>query len=163
MQTGDSLEVPKKLQRKRKADGDLQSCLEDAKELDNMLVHFSSVSCSLSSSRTFEKSKPQFSRLSPHLRTTISKWSSKINAASSLSQQHKKFNAVNQNAMNQLGSLWAMPGEKDRLVERTRMRRTTGPDKKTALDAPNQDIFDDRDFYHSLLKEVVDTNMRDAG
>ncbi|KAG0147662.1 hypothetical protein CROQUDRAFT_132414 [Cronartium quercuum f. sp. fusiforme G11] len=135
MQTNDSLEVPENLRRKRKADSDLNTCLDDAKELDKIL--------------------------SPHLRATVSKWSSKINAASSLSQQHKKFNAVNQNAMNQLDSLWAMPGEKDRLVERTRMRRATGPDKKTALDAPNQDIFDDRDFYHSLLKEVVDTNMRD--
>lgn len=66
--------------------------------------------------------------------------------------------------MNQLDSLWAMSGEKERLIERTRIRRPTGADKKIALDPQqNQDIFDDRDFYHSLLKEVVNTNMRETG
>ncbi|GAA5852333.1 hypothetical protein JCM8547_006742 [Rhodosporidiobolus lusitaniae] len=66
----------------------------------------------------------------PFLRTTVTKWSDKVLAASGLSLKSggadKKFKAVNQNAMQQIDhALSASTGERDRLVKRTRVRRTT--------------------------------------
>ncbi|KAH9816377.1 apoptosis antagonizing transcription factor-domain-containing protein [Melampsora americana] len=137
MVKNDLLEVPERISKKRKAETDLDSCLEETKELDTIL--------------------------SPYLRTTISKWSTKINSASSLTQSNKKFNAVNQNAMNQLDTLWSMPGEKERYIERTRLKRNDKKKTKMELDQVEEiDAFDDRDFYFSLLKEVVDTNLRET-
>lgn len=69
--------------------------------------------------------------LDPLLRTTVTKWSDKVLAASGLSLKSggggadKKFKAVNQNAMQQIDhALSASTGERERLIKRTRVRRT---------------------------------------
>ncbi|MBW0473902.1 hypothetical protein O181_013617 [Austropuccinia psidii MF-1] len=95
-------------------------------------------------------------RLAPYLRDTIRKWSAKINAASALtSARQTKFNAK-QNAMEQLDQIWSLKEERQKLIERSRIKRTT----RGASASINPLIFDDRDFYHSLLKEVVETTSR---
>ncbi|GJN90406.1 hypothetical protein Rhopal_003417-T1 [Rhodotorula paludigena] len=69
----------------------------------------------------------------PFLRSTISKWSDKVLAASGLSLAKgggggadKKFKAVNQNALAQIDHALSGAGERDRLVRRTRVRRAEG-------------------------------------
>ncbi|KPV74188.1 uncharacterized protein RHOBADRAFT_54041 [Rhodotorula graminis WP1] len=70
----------------------------------------------------------------PFLRTTVSKWSDKVLAASGLAlAKDKKFKAVNQNALAQIdhalassGGAAGAAGERERLVRRTRVRRGEG-------------------------------------
>ncbi|GAA5900568.1 hypothetical protein JCM8208_000537 [Rhodotorula glutinis] len=69
----------------------------------------------------------------PFLRTTVSKWSDKVLAASGLAlAKDKKFKAVNQGALAQIDHALASSagaggaGERERLVRRTRVRRGEG-------------------------------------
>ncbi|KDE02836.1 hypothetical protein MVLG_06627 [Microbotryum lychnidis-dioicae p1A1 Lamole] len=108
--------------------------------------------------------------LEPFLRTTITKWSDKVLAASGLALgKDKKFKAVNQNAMAQIDHALG-PLERERLVKRTRLRRTTDravvgqadlgtlEGEKTPVD---EEVFDDGDFYQQLLRDVIESRMLD--
>ncbi|GAA5981310.1 hypothetical protein JCM11641_005640 [Rhodosporidiobolus odoratus] len=114
---------------------------------------------------------------SPYLRTTITKWSDKVLAASGLLSKSKSaFKAVNQNAMAQIDhALSTSTGERERLVKRTRVRRTEGTatggevlgrvrvvglegEEKKEVDA---ECFDDSDWYAQVLRDVVESRMLD--
>lgn len=139
METNDSLDISNIRKRKRIDDQEGTPALSDslliATDLDSILR--------------------------PHTIATLSKWSSKINAASSLSLNGgaKKLSAVQMDAGRQLETLWRSEHERARLVARTRVRRNDAQGgKKDATALQDADVFDDRDFYHSLLKEVVDAS-----
>ncbi|GAA5841023.1 hypothetical protein JCM11251_006786 [Rhodosporidiobolus azoricus] len=130
--------------------------------------------------------------LDPFLRTTVTKWSDKVLAASGLSlgkSSSSKFKAVNQNAMQQIDhALSASTGERERLVKRTRVRRTTegvgatvlgkrekaeqqGGDvlaplegeegREKAVKEVDVECFDDSDWYGQVLRDLVESRMLD--
>ena len=88
----------------------------------------------------------------------LTKWSDKVKAASGL-PINKKFKALNQSIIQQLRENIS---DRERLVERTRTKRANFSvlgrndlldDRTEVIDA---DIFDDLDFYHPLLKDLVE-------
>ncbi|GAA6009517.1 hypothetical protein JCM10207_003812 [Rhodosporidiobolus poonsookiae] len=118
--------------------------------------------------------------LDPFLRTTLSKWSDKVLAASGLalksSSGDKKFKAVQQNALAQVDhALDASTGERERLVKRTRVRRAQdgpgarvlGRETVVGLEGEegrrevDEECFDDGDFYAQVLRDVVESRMLD--
>lgn len=112
-------------------------------------------------------------RLDPFLRTTISKWSDKVLAASGLAiGQNKKFKAVNQNVLASIDHALAS-SERERLVRRTRVRRSHGAvvggeKEEIVLEGEEKkreenECFDDGDFYQQLLRDVVESRMLDLG
>ena len=103
----------------------------------------------------------------PHARTTISKWSDKVSAASGgLATQQNKFKAIGtQNTLSQIETILSQ--DMDRLVERSRVRRGgQGTAKVVGRNEALQpvegekdvskEVYDDTDFYQALLREVVD-------
>ncbi|GAA5914592.1 hypothetical protein JCM6882_001212 [Rhodosporidiobolus microsporus] len=126
--------------------------------------------------------------LDPFLRTTVTKWSDKVLAASGLSlgKSSSKFKAVNQNAMQQIDhALSASTGERERLVKRTRVRRTTegvgasvlgrragaeqgdflapleGEEREKQGKEVDVECFDDSDWYGQVLRDLVESRMLD--
>ncbi|BGP41580.1 rRNA-processing protein bfr2 [Rhodotorula kratochvilovae] len=112
----------------------------------------------------------------PFLRSTVSKWSDKVLAASGLAlSKDKKFKAVNQNALAQIDHALSGAGERERLVRRTRTRRgegtvlgrKDGEGKEKELEDTtkgkevDEECFDDSDFYQQLLRDVVESRMLD--
>ncbi|PLW27624.1 hypothetical protein PCASD_21171 [Puccinia coronata f. sp. avenae] len=108
----------------------------------------------------------QLLKLAPYLRTTVRKWSTKINSTTALNS--KKFDAGSkqQNVMDQLDQIWTSKDERDKLISRSRTnkksanRATLAPKNSSSDDPAVAQIFEDRDFYLSLLKEVVETATR---
>ncbi|KAH9443917.1 hypothetical protein Pst134EB_026307 [Puccinia striiformis f. sp. tritici] len=102
-------------------------------------------------------------RLSPYLKTTVRKWSTKINSTTGLNP--KKFNGgkqqQQQNVMDQLDQLWSSKEEREKLITRSRTckQRVKNPADLFRLSESNS-VFEDRDFYLSLLKDVVETATR---
>lgn len=109
--------------------------------------------------------------LEPFLRTTVTKWSDKVLAASGLAiGRDKKFKAVNQNTMTQIDHALS-PAERERLVKRTRVNRSlakvVGKEDEIVLEGEkpegDAEIFDDGDFYQQLLRDIVESRMMDLG
>ncbi|KAL8287556.1 hypothetical protein RQP46_003414 [Phenoliferia psychrophenolica] len=111
--------------------------------------------------------------LTPFLRTTITKWSDKVLAASGLAiSSAKKFKAssASQNAMAQIDHALGQ-GERARLVKRTRVNRNLGPaaavvgkvDQRLEGEKAEVDdeCFDDGDFYGQMLRDLVESRMLD--
>ncbi|KAJ2036908.1 rRNA-processing protein bfr2 [Coemansia sp. RSA 2337] len=115
--------------------------------------------------------------LQPYRDESLEKWSNKVQISSSVTAT-KKFKAVNQGIMHQIGQ--ALAG-KDRLIERTQLKRAEykiigKADEKedndesknlsAAVDAHLKDrdveIFDDTDFYQQLLRELIESRMVDS-
>ncbi|KAI7940121.1 hypothetical protein MJO28_013773 [Puccinia striiformis f. sp. tritici] len=105
-------------------------------------------------------------RLSPYLKTTVRKWSTKINSTTGLNP--KKFNGgggtskhLQQNVMDQLDQLWSSKEEREKLITRskTSKQRAKNVSDLVRLSDSNS-VFEDRDFYLSLLKDVVETATR---
>jgi protein AATF/BFR2 len=94
---------------------------------------------------------------------TLTKWSDKVKVASGL-PVNKKFKALNQSITQQLRENLT---DKEKLVERTRVKRATYHilsrndliDDRKEIVIP--DIFDDMDFYHPLLKDLVERKSLD--
>ncbi len=117
--------------------------------------------------------------LEPFLRSTVTKWSDKVLAASGLAiGRDKKFKAVNQNAMAQVDHALS-PQERERLIKRSRVRRSTatvengvkakvlGKEEVVVLEGEKEkvdvddEIFDDGDFYQQMLRDLVESRMLD--
>jgi len=93
----------------------------------------------------------------------LTKWSEKVKAASGL-PVNKKFKALNQSITHQLRENLT---DRDRLMQRTRVKRGAfsvlgknelEDDRKETMDS---EIFDDLDFYHPLLKDLVERKALD--
>lgn len=158
IQTNEKLDVPVNFgaARKRKrasGDGYLAASLADLASLESILE--------------------------PYLRTTITKWSDKVLAASGLAiGRDKKFKAVNQNAMSQIDHALSRE-ERERLIKRSRVRRSTatvengvkakvvGKEEAVVLEGEKEkvdvddEIFDDGDFYQQMLRDLVESRMLD--
>ncbi|BGP17846.1 rRNA-processing protein bfr2 [Rhodosporidiobolus nylandii] len=108
---------------------------------------------------------------------TVTKWSDKVLAASGLlAKSQKSFKAVNQNAMSQIDHALSATGERERLVKRTRVRRTneglgaevlgrnvaTAPiEEEGGKRTTEVECFDDSDWYAQVLRDVVESRMLD--
>ncbi|KAJ3055274.1 hypothetical protein HK097_011005 [Rhizophlyctis rosea] len=113
---------------------------------------------------------------------TIEKWNNKVQVASGIPMQ-KKFKAINQSVMSQIKQVL---GDKDRLLKRTRLRRSefrclgevpkydkNDLEEQNNEDADNEradahlsnydnEIFDDGDYYQQLLRELIESRMTDT-
>ncbi|KAJ1903883.1 rRNA-processing protein bfr2, partial [Coemansia sp. IMI 209127] len=124
------------------------------------------------------------SEFKPYRNESLENWSNKVQLSANVTNL-KKFKAVNQGIMHQLEQVLA---GKDRLVERTQLKRTEckvigkdndeddvspedGEEKRkesssVAVDAHLKDtdaeIFDDTDFYQQLLRELIESRMVDS-
>lgn len=105
-------------------------------------------------------------RLRPYLRTTIRKWSSKINSTISLnSKRFDPGSSKSQNVLDYLDQVWSSKLEREKLIERSRTIKPL-PHHRSSTVIRDEDphpcprLFDDREFYLSLLKEVVETASR---
>ncbi|KAJ2835797.1 rRNA-processing protein bfr2, partial [Coemansia sp. 'formosensis'] len=126
---------------------------------------------------TWDELEELRSELQPYRDESLEKWSNKVQISSSVTAT-KKFKAVNQGIMHQIGQ--ALAG-KDRLIERTQLKRAEykiigkveekeGNDESkhssAAVDAHLKDrdveIFDDTDFYQQLLRELIESRMVDS-
>ncbi|KAH9451727.1 hypothetical protein Pst134EA_025667 [Puccinia striiformis f. sp. tritici] len=102
-------------------------------------------------------------RLSPYLETTVRKWSTKINSTTGLNP--KKFNGgkqqQQQNVMDQLDQLWSSKEEREKLITRSRTSKHRAKNHADLVRlSDSKSVFEDRDFYLSLLKDVVETATR---
>ncbi|EPX71325.1 traub family protein [Schizosaccharomyces octosporus yFS286] len=84
---------------------------------------------------------------------TLTKWHSRVQAAQGITQSNK-FKALNQNVVQQIDQTML---NKDDLIERSRLSRSDG--SKT----PNPDLYDDTEFYQSLLKDFINSRLADSG
>ena len=93
-------------------------------------------------------------RYEPFLKTTISKWSDKVSAATNATLKNRnKFSKVqNANIWQQIEHTLSEDGEK--LLSRAR---------KNEEGLQDVEQFDDADFYQALLKEVVENQLLDLG
>ncbi|KAJ2845340.1 rRNA-processing protein bfr2, partial [Coemansia erecta] len=122
------------------------------------------------------------SEFKPYRNESLESWSNKVQMSANVTNL-KKFKAVNQGIMHQLEQILA---GKDRLVERTQLKRTEckviGKDdndvspkedkekrkesSSVAVDAHLKDtdaeVFDDTDFYQQLLRELIESRMVDS-
>lgn len=87
----------------------------------------------------------------PHIKTTITKWSDKVAAASSANR------FTDRNTWSQIEATLQTDG--DRLLARTRKTRKLG----VAEGIEDPEVFDDGDFYQQLLKDVVESRALDLG
>jgi protein AATF/BFR2 len=102
-------------------------------------------------------------RFHPWRDETLTKWSDKVKAASGL-PVNTKFKVLNQTITQQLRENLT---DRERLIERTRIKRGTFNvlGKNVLVDEMREiidaDIFDDLDFYHPLLKDLVERKSLD--
>eukprot|EP01097_Dermamoeba_algensis_P003578 TRINITY_DN2472_c0_g1_i1.p1 TRINITY_DN2472_c0_g1~~TRINITY_DN2472_c0_g1_i1.p1 ORF type:complete len:215 (-),score=57.46 TRINITY_DN2472_c0_g1_i1:138-782(-) len=99
------------------------------------------------------------SSLVPYETSTIDKWNQKTLLTSNLTS--KRFKALNQSLLQQISKVLE---DRDRLIKRTQVNRAGvaifGQEGKVES---SEELFDDTDFYQSLLKEFVDTNIETSG
>jgi protein AATF/BFR2 len=93
----------------------------------------------------------------------LTKWSDKVKAASGL-PVNKKFKALNQSITHQLSENLH---DKPRLLQRAHTKRANFSvlGSQVLLDdreVISPEIFDDLDFYHPLLKDLVDRKVVDV-
>ncbi|KAI8488834.1 hypothetical protein Bbelb_333520 [Branchiostoma belcheri] len=100
--------------------------------------------------------------------STIEKWSEKTKLSSG-KYNSKAFSSFNKSVREQIDQIL---GDQDRLVKRTQLKRSSykvlgrGADKAEEQEVPakldphlkeyDEEIFDDDDFYHQLLRELIE-------
>lgn len=95
----------------------------------------------------------------PFLKETLEKWHKKTRL------EGKNFKAFDKEILEQVDQIMAL---KDRVVKRTQLVRTHcdvfGKSAESS-EGPQYDanIFDDGDFYHELLKELIDRKTKESG
>lgn len=104
----------------------------------------------------------------PHLIQTLNKWSSKIQAVAPSVLLPSNRNAFSKSASQGLKSAAQLVDETlvdhDKILQRTRIYRGKGSRIKTDQgnggggeeDRGDSEVFDDTDFYHQLLRDVID-------
>lgn len=94
-------------------------------------------------------------QVTPFRRTLLTRWSSKIAAAPSGGAAARlQLKAMNQGAVEQIDQALAGDGL-SRLVDRTRVWRGDEP-RLSGDDESHPEVFDDSDFYSSLLRDLLD-------
>eukprot|EP00126_Sphaerothecum_destruens_P004725 Sdes_comp18349_c0_seq1m8110 len=113
--------------------------------------------------------------LVPYERSVISKWGEKVRLASG-NLQKKKLKAVNQGIVDQIDQIMM---DENRLISRTQIKRTdyhimgqadleSGSHPKDVSSSSriiysekhDPEIFDDTDFYHQLLRDLIDQRSK---
>lgn len=102
-------------------------------------------------------------QVTPFRRTLLTRWSSKIAAApSGAAAARLQLKAMNQGAVEQIDQALAGDGL-SRLVDRTRVWRGDEP-RLSGDDESHPEVFDDSDFYSSLLRDLLDNaSLVEAG
>ena len=121
-------------------------------------------------------------KIDPYNRAVIQKWNEKTQlAAGGTAMQNKKFKALNQSVVNQIdqimldegrllkrthlkrgeyrviGKISEKKGEEDRQIDDTIAPKTA---QRKDLEEYDEEIFDDTDFYHQLLRELIDKRTK---
>jgi protein AATF/BFR2 len=106
----------------------------------------------------------------PYRNETIEKWNDKTRLATGRSSSSKSFSGFETSVLRQIEQILS---DRTRLVARTRTKRSTYRvlGSKEAADEPGDDVneeqvqdpevFDDDDFYHQLLRELIDRKSAD--
>ena len=108
-------------------------------------------------------------RLVPHRNSIIDKWNDKTRLSSG-NATNKNFSAFETSTLRQIEHILS---DKARLIARTQTKRTlyrilgcleTEEEAETATNGhgTNPEIFDDDDFYHQLLRELIDRKTGDV-
>ena len=100
------------------------------------------------------------SRLHPHLTQTLAKWSAKIAAvapATLLAPSRTAFSARGTQGVKSVAAQVdeALSADGEKLLARTRVRRGAAAAAHSGGE-PEEDVFDDTDFYQQLLRSVID-------
>ncbi|KAH7881800.1 TRAUB-domain-containing protein [Phlebopus sp. FC_14] len=108
----------------------------------------------------------------PHLIHTLNKWSSKIQAVSPsvlLPSNRNTFSRSTQHLKSAAQLIDETLADHSRLLARSRIYRGKGErlNSKTLEDAEQKEevaeVFDDTDFYHQLLRDVIDSRSNGPG
>lgn len=105
----------------------------------------------------------RYEMLNPYSRTVIEKWNDKTRLLSG-SVNSKSFSGFENTVLKQIEHVLT---DKPRLIMRTQIKRTAYrvlgkiDDKDQDGSERDQEIFDDDDFYHQLLKELIDRKSSD--
>ncbi|CAJ0930483.1 unnamed protein product, partial [Mesorhabditis belari] len=93
-------------------------------------------------------------RFNPYRRSTIEKWDERTRLVSSGPARQKDFSHMEDTAMGQIEKIMR---DKNRLLRRTRINRSNLERiGKTNEAKEDLEFFDDNDFYHVMLKELLD-------
>lgn len=102
-------------------------------------------------------------RLSRDWRTsTLAEWSERASEANGVVTETATFKSLNQNVTAQIEKVLE---DRERLIRRTRLKRVPVHFLSRSKDNSNEydtDIYDDGDFYHQLLREVVEQGSVDG-
>jgi protein AATF/BFR2 len=108
-----------------------------------------------------EHSAALWSAFEPQHDAVITQWSRRANVLSGSALQRKQFklSSLDQGVIEQVDALLE---EREPLLKRTRRRRSElrifgEAAAATAQQAPSAEIFDDSDFYRSLLRELLES------
>ncbi|EPY53467.1 traub family protein [Schizosaccharomyces cryophilus OY26] len=85
---------------------------------------------------------------------TLTKWHSRVQASQGITQSNK-FKALNQNVVQQIDQTML---NKNDLIERSRFNRSENSRKD-----PDPELYDDTEFYQSLLKDFINSRLADSG
>eukprot|EP00727_Mastigamoeba_balamuthi_P001345 m51a1_g11207 putative protein aatf-like (503) ;mRNA; r:33867-35559 len=111
-------------------------------------------------------------RYAPYARSVVERWHERTQVGASAAH---RFKALDTSPLAQAERLLA--ADMDRLVGRTRVRRTegqrlcwrsdsgsgSGSEEKEQAQAQEEDVFDDTDFYGDLLRELVESAGKQQG
>lgn len=109
----------------------------------------------------------------PHLVQTLNKWSSKIQAVAPsvlLPSNRNAFSRTNQHVKSATQLIDETIADHSKVLARTKIFRGKG--SRLGISATNEDetrekedpeVFDDTDFYHQLLRDVIDARGNGTG
>ena len=100
----------------------------------------------------------------PPRRTTLTKWSQKTNPISTLPRPSKFSQTPSQQPLvSVLDTHLTDPSSAEKLLNRTRIPRSCAPVQAASrVPVTDPNIYDDADFYTTLLRELVDQRMADS-
>ncbi|KAF9245330.1 TRAUB-domain-containing protein [Melanogaster broomeanus] len=109
----------------------------------------------------------------PHLIQTLNKWSSKIQAVAPsvlLPSNRNAFSKSNQHTRSAAQLIDETLGDHTKVLTRTRIYRGKGArlnitevDEGSDQETEDAEVFDDTDFYHQLLRDVIDSRGNGSG
>lgn len=90
---------------------------------------------------------------------TLEKWSARVRSTSSVPISRKFTTTTSQSITS---TIQAHLSDSTRLIARTRIPRSCAPVQASLKVTSDENIFDDADFYQTLLKELVEQRMADS-
>lgn len=117
---------------------------------------------STSTAAMWDRMQSHEAQFTPTRRATLTKWSSRLQPLA-VDRGRAKLSGTSDHAplMTVLDQHLAAPN-RARLLARTRVPRSCAPVQAAAHISSDPEIYDDADFYATLLRELVDRRMTDS-